>query len=62
MLANLCTINDTAEHVLLVLCICGYVRVHLLGRRGGGCRLAMSVSATRPLYGVIDKWKLIHTS
>ena len=54
---TLCTIDDTVERVLLGLCICVYMRVHLCTcvGEGGGCMLAMSTSVTGPLYGVIDK-------
>ena len=49
---TLCTINDTAECILLVLCICVSASVCVCW--GRGCMFAMSASTTGPLYGVID--------
>ena len=56
---TLCTIDDTAEHVLLVVCICVSASVCVCW----GCMLAMSTSSTGPLYagplyGVIYKCKI----
>jgi len=61
---TLSTINETAEHVLLVLCVCLYVQVHLCVCWGRGCMFAMFVclSYWTTVWSnlQVKSWSLIH--